>query len=541
MLLLILLCFLPCAFSLAFGRCSEDVIEACRDGDISEFERFVIIKTNVDCVDRYHTPCLHLLLDGGHWDAVDFLLQNGATATVIHPVSELNLLHRACYQGSFVTVQLAVSMGVSALDLDSNGRPPVFIAAMNGHTQVVDFLLSNVTHVNVNSLDQGGDTALLTALRQHHCDSALQLLKHGADLSVLDSDGNTTLHLSTSSSCTAELLSRASSLFQDGSTLWNQTQSVDHQRLSVDVRNYAGLTPLHSLSSTPNTADVMEVLVDQGFADINARTTDLRTPLHFAAQLGFQNNVVFLVESGVDLVAVDSNSVTPLMTAIANNHFDMIELFIQGVTSGGELPPLHASVFLSEIEAVSMILDTGVAINSRDLAGRTVLHIAVGRGVQEMILFLLKMGVDVDAVDSAGATALSKAVSMDDIQTAETLVKAGANMLYKTPSTGKPIFFESFPPKGSSAMVMIFLSHGGPDVVFLTNADGQGVLHWIVKANDIVAPALAQEFLELGSAVDGVDARGDTPLTLSCAHGHLDLTALLLRWYRFSDHFSMFP
>jgi ankyrin repeat protein len=64
---------------------------------------------------------------------------------------------------------------------------------------------------------------------------------------------------------------------------------------------------------------MVKLLVERG-ADVNAKTTDGRTALIFACNMGMTEVVKLLVERGADVNAKTTDGHTPLSVAVNENH-----------------------------------------------------------------------------------------------------------------------------------------------------------------------------------------------------------------------------
>jgi ankyrin repeat protein len=88
---------------------------------------------------------------------------------------------------------------------------------------------------------------------------------------------------------------------------------------------------------------------------------------------------------------------------------------------------------------VENLLDGGVAVDSRNGAGRTLLHVAASHGHDELVQSLIARGSQVGAADPNGDTPLHLAAAAGHDGTVRTLLSAGAsktaqNKAGKTPA-----------------------------------------------------------------------------------------------------------
>ncbi|CAX45120.1 SET3 histone deacetylase complex subunit, putative [Candida dubliniensis CD36] len=105
-----------------------------------------------------------------------------------------SLLQRACKKGNFADVQDYIERGASANEKDFCGFTCLHEAALEGHTQIVKYLIENGAHVNAKA-DEAGDseTPLIDAAENKHLDCVKVLLENDADPTIFNIDGFTAL------------------------------------------------------------------------------------------------------------------------------------------------------------------------------------------------------------------------------------------------------------------------------------------------------------------------------------------------------------
>jgi len=192
----------------------------------------------------------------------------------------------------------------------SIGWTPLLRAAHDGQEPVVTTLLSHAAHIEARSPSNG--TPLICGCENNHTATVSALLAANASVSASDDFG------------------------------WQ---------------------PLHRALVTRGGATVAQMLLTHG-ADIDARCTFRKTPLHHAIEKGNEPMVTFLLAAGADFEARDIADRTPLQTAIECR----LEIMVR------------------------LLLDAGADTDARDKGGRDALAAAqhARRRSPEIIALLAK-------------------------------------------------------------------------------------------------------------------------------------------------------
>jgi ankyrin repeat protein len=144
-------------------------------------------------------------------------------------------------RASFVTDLL--QRGFDPNTRDAKGQPGLIVALQNQSLKAVQVLVAS-PDIDVNLLNQAGESALMIAALKGDFTSAQLLLDHGAKV------------------------------------------------------NMSGWSPLHYAATGPN-AKVTQLLIEHG-AELNAASPNGTTPLMMAAQYGNEQNVFLLLDRGAD-------------------------------------------------------------------------------------------------------------------------------------------------------------------------------------------------------------------------------------------------
>lgn len=185
--------------------------------------------------------------------------------------------------------------GVDVSIADKNGNTVLMNAAAGSDAALVETLLSKAKNVNAANIDK--ETALTTAIASGSAEVAALLIKNGADVKVLDKDGNNLAYYWFNS-------------FRPSGRPGSQSQgpAVDNFADKLVVLKNAGLdvtapqangsTLLH-LAADKGNIDLIKKAVELG-VDVNAQDEDGNTALHKAALTAKNDKVLkALVELGI--------------------------------------------------------------------------------------------------------------------------------------------------------------------------------------------------------------------------------------------------
>ena len=110
----------------------------------------------------------------------------------------------------------------------------------------------------------------------------------------------------------------------------------------------------------------------------------------------------------------------------------MGEPFVPGIaTEGGAETELHAAAWEGNADEIVYLVEAGASVNAVDSAGETALHGAAAWGRVDAVSALTRRGADVSIAETAGLTALHWAASHGNLETVQVLLDAGADAAAK--------------------------------------------------------------------------------------------------------------
>ena len=360
---------------------------------------------NVNAVNRYGMPPLAQACTNGNAAMVKLLLEAGADANATLKGGE-TVLMLAARSGKVDVVKALLTHDAKPNTRERLGQTALMWAAAEGNTAVVRTLLE--FGADKNAKTDSGFTPFFFAVREGHLDTVRAFLAAGADVNVL-------MQRSENAPTRARGAMRAPVM----SPLLVAVQNA-HFELAIalieagadpnDVRT--GVTPLHVVAGVRkpdssdgsdgaapagagrlSSADFVREVVKRG-ANVNFRlpkgnpkqpgTSSLvgaegATPFLFAADRSDLPLMRLLLELGADPKLPNFNNTTPLLAAA-------------GV---GTAEPLEEAGEENEaLEAVKLLLDLGVDINTVDNNGDTAMHGAAYNIYPQVVKLLADRGAD---------------------------------------------------------------------------------------------------------------------------------------------------
>ena len=300
---------------------------------------------------------------------------------------------------------------------------------------------------------------------------------------------------------------------------------------NVTAKDEVGLTPLHCAAVFHQHPEVTQLLLDRG-ADPDARTLIGRTPLFKAAQHNESLPVIqALVRSGSNVNArTYDTGITPLHHALSgdNENPAVASLLLKAgadvnaAKKNGSTPLSYAVEFTEDLETIRALIDGGAdAINWRADYGGNLLILAAAFNRNPVVTrLLLEAGVEVNLADNSGLTPLHGAAQVNNPAVVQTLLDAGANVDALDHIGWPPLHHAAF-NNDNPGVIQALLEAGAN--VHAANNDSLTPLHVAAQSNG--NSKIIQALLEADANVHAAD--NDSLTSLHFAAQHNDNAAVI--------------
>ncbi|KAM5352815.1 hypothetical protein ACJ41O_005537 [Fusarium nematophilum] len=334
---------------------------------------------------------------GGKWEAVRCLADQGADVMATSD-SKSNALHLACLTDNKFLLRFFAGKGVEMEAKTTGGLTVLMRAVAYGKHENATWLIQH--GANVNAVGDQGWRPLHYAAYYGHESVVELLLDNAADPVAETADGRRAHHLSRDTQQTA-----VTKLLNERTPV---TQRVTEQSViqSVSVLVFA--------AGRGNVDQVIQ-LIDKG-VDIDAMDLNGRRAISLAAENGQVDIVQLLIQRNANVDLVDVNGESAIWWASRNGHKEVVRqllnqrAFLEMPDAEGQ-SPLSAASQQGHVVVVKLLLRRGGNPNSQTVYGTTPLMFASAFGHPRTAEALLEFGADPDYEASNGETALSWAES----------------------------------------------------------------------------------------------------------------------------------
>lgn len=396
---------------------------AVYEGDVERVQRLIADGADVNLANNYGANAMQLAAEVANVELLTLLLNAGADPDSMNPEGQTALMLVA-RTGNVAAANLLVEHGATVDAREQWGQQTALMwASARQQPEMMTYLISKGADMNAQSiardyprhvtkegraksLDAGGFTPLMYAIRENCLACVQTLIDNGVDLNKPDPEGVSPLLLSivnTRWDISKQLIDAGADV--------DQWDSFGHAPLLAAVarRNDSGAGPNMPLNETSGLT-VVQLLVDKG-ANVNMQLFNRPSKAR-----------------GGPL----SRGTTPLIVAASNGDLDVIRLLLEHGAEAN-LPQADLQTPVSALagargapEQMTVALDLMIAAGAdpnvvavhhhlQRTRGGSPLHYAVRAGNSAMIAALVAQGADINIKDHDGLTALDHAMSRNQI------------------------------------------------------------------------------------------------------------------------------
>ena len=404
---------------------------AVEAGDAAAIDRLIRAGANVNVMNRYHVAPLSIAAGHGDASAVQRLLKAGADPNVVMGEGE-PVLMTAARAGNVDAVKALLGAGADVTAREPlYGQTAVMWAAIDNHPDVIKALaekgadldtganllpgtptwregVDNRTGIHGETLQnlntnfsKGGLTPLAYAARQGATEAARTLVDLGAKMNYRDGEGYTPLLLAIMNAH----YDTAAALIEKGADV-NQADNTGQPPLFalVDQRSllWTYNRPVPKTTNQLDSIELAKLLIAKG-AKVDATLNGpARRPLGGGGSNVTGKGATAFLRAAVvsDLPMMKlllEKGANPKVTTAAGANALMIASGLGW--NDNTLRTATAAGFGTEedtLEALKLLVPFGFDVNAVDSQGRTAMHGAASRGVNEVIQFLVDQGAKID-------------------------------------------------------------------------------------------------------------------------------------------------
>lgn len=360
---------------------------------IDLFKFLINKKLNINATDTYNNTPLHIALSHCNYKIADILIKHGANINIknignqiaLHVVLEIFIDRkpRYLYENYILKIVNVLLKSTTDIDvIDVNGYTPLHLALKNRRINTVKMLLKHgvnpmiktrdgesvlhlaviylrnnfniinylikIKRVDINEIDNEGNTPLIIAFEMYNLEAAEILLDNGADPNIKNNDGKSALHFVMKYSFLPNIY-LLHHLLNAGANV----NEIDNE----------GNSPLIVALSNTN-FKFAKILFDHG-ANPTIKNKNGKSALHFAVKYAlFDLDVQLLVElikAGANVNDIDNEGNTPLIKVLQS----------------------YNSV--STFNIVTILLENGANLNIKNKKGQTAITLDTNFHIKNLI------------------------------------------------------------------------------------------------------------------------------------------------------------
>mmetsp|Transcript_21188 Transcript_21188/g.39407 ORF Transcript_21188/g.39407 Transcript_21188/m.39407 type:complete len:509 (+) Transcript_21188:100-1626(+) len=322
-------------------------------------------------------------------------------------------------EGINLVVDELVRLGADPCAVDRTGHNALHFAAMSGRPDMIHRFVSYGVDPNVRDSDH--QSAIALAVENGHTDCIQVLVLYGASLQddfeqlILKATSrdysnvlSTLLEFQDETDLKPEIFNESVLIAAEQGFAACLKILVKHDA-NVNVLDKEGYSALY-LAANEGHTEILKILLNAG-AKVGQGEGH---PLHEASSSASHEMVQALLESGAIPSEKDDNGKIPLHYAAASPSVKSVQLLLNAGASVSTKCPsgqtaLHCAAWMGRTENIKALLAHGSEVNAISNAKKTPLHMASSRAFTDSVQALLDAGADINAVDRRGLSALELA------------------------------------------------------------------------------------------------------------------------------------
>lgn len=292
-------------------------------------------------------------------------------------------LHYAVKWNSLNAAQSIISLGFDVNSQNLSGKTALSDSARSGKIEMTQLLIQ--FGANVNSADISGKTALIDSIQSGSEEMISLLLQNGANPQIQEMNGRNAYHEAalTANTKVIELIRNAGGnpLSRDsfGDSPFSLVLKFDESVIkavlgsNIYIVDSDGNTPVHIAVEKNVTPATLTMLIDMGFP-VSQRNGKGMTPLYNAVSKNQKKLALTLLERGADPFIATINGDSALTNAFKNGNIEILDAIVKynarkTDTKGDSI--LHYASRIANVQQVKHLLESGLERNVKNLSGET--------------------------------------------------------------------------------------------------------------------------------------------------------------------------
>ena len=377
------------------------LVEKAEVDENDSFEAAVYCATAIPSAGQHKESKKNILLrhwspiiDGDFQNQVQYMCrsQKGSSQPLTLPQKEDESdLHVVVHDGNIDRVIELVEAGKSIDSFNASGWTPLHVAAADGKSDILRYLLCQCPDIEIRGKQMNEDTPLSFAAFNGQANTVEILLEFGAYIHTRNKCEHTPIMVAAHE----HKVDVVKTLLEIGANPNDEASS-------------SGSALLLACGAGKLRLPVLEALI-QGGANVNPPHLKGVTPVHEIAKWGGADALAYLLEQGCEADRQQWNGVTPLFLALEGSNLKCVKLLLdagagRNTVIEGNYRPIHYAANCENGQVMQMLLEKNdVELDAQtEPQGQTALHLAYAAKNMAVVKTLLKAGANPDVKDAEG-------------------------------------------------------------------------------------------------------------------------------------------